>query len=98
MVAPMKRNSWLVTNALRSVCATFRTNPAESAALLRRAIEPKQLAQYGYEEMHWLTRDLEEIESIDPELVAEIYSAVFGHDEPSTETTEMSGSQILPLR
>ena len=94
----MKRNSWLVTNALRSVSATFRTNPVESAALLRQAIEPKHLAEYGYEEMHWLSRDLEEIESIDPELVADIYAAVFAHNESSTETTEMSGSQILPLR
>ena len=94
----MNRNSWLVTHALRSVCATFRTNPVESAALLRKAIEPEHLAEYGYEEMHWLSRDLEEIESIDPELVADIYAAVFAHNESSTETTEMSGSQILPLR
>jgi hypothetical protein len=97
MVAPMKRNSWLVTNALRSVCATFRTDPAASAALLRRAIEPEHLAKYGYEEMQWVARDLDEIESIDPELVSDIYAAVFAHDEPSTENTEMSGSRILPL-
>jgi len=97
MVPPMKRNSWLVITALRSVSATFCTNPAESAALLRRAIEPKHLAQYGYEEMHWVSRDLEEIESIDPDLIAEIYAAVFAHDEPSTESTEMSASRILPL-
>lgn len=93
----MKRNSWLVITALRSVCTTFRTNPAESAALLRRAIEPKHLAQYGYEEMHWVSRDLEEIEYMDPDLIAEIYAAVFAHDEPSTESTEMSASRILPL-
>lgn len=95
--AQEKRNSWLVTNALRSVCATFRTDPSESADLLRRAIEPEHLSKYGYEEMHWVTRDLEEIEVIDPELVADIYAAVFNYDEPSRESTDMSVSRIMPL-
>ena len=95
--AQEKRNSWLVTNVLRSVCATFRTDPSGSATLLRRAIEPGHLSKYGYEEMHWVARDLEEIELIDPELVADIYAAVFNYDEPSRESTDMSVSRIMPL-
>jgi hypothetical protein len=95
--AQESRNSWLVTNVLRNVCATFHTDPSESAAILRRAIEPEHLSKFGYEEMHWVTRDLEEIELIDPELVADIYAAVFNYDEPSIESTDMSTSRIMPL-
>jgi hypothetical protein len=92
-----KRSSWLVTNALRSVCNTFRSDPTASAALLRRSIEPTHLATYGYEEAQWLVRDLKEISVCDPEFVADVYVAVFGHDEPSTESTDISGSRILAL-
>src|SRR5205823_14871104 len=39
-----RRSSWLVVNALRSVCSTFSTDVAASASLLRRSIEPQHLA------------------------------------------------------
>jgi hypothetical protein len=55
------------------------------------------LAAYGFEEMHWVARDVDEIAAHDPELVSDIYAAVFGHDEPSTEKTDMGGSRILSL-
>ena len=92
-----KRSSWLVTNSLRSVCDTFRSDPTASAVLLRRSIERTHLATYGYEEARWLVRDLKEISFCDPEFVADVYVAVFGHDEPSTESTDISGSRILSL-
>jgi hypothetical protein len=55
------------------------------------------LATYGYEEAQWLVRDLKEISVYDSEFVADVYVAVFGHDESSTESTDMSGSRILAL-
>ncbi|MFB3916146.1 MAG: hypothetical protein ACE14M_05425 [Terriglobales bacterium] len=91
------RNSWLVTNSLRSVCQSFGTDPAASTSLLRRAIEPDHLARYGYAEMVWITRELQRIATFDPGFVADIYAAVFGHEETSTDTTDMSGSRILSL-
>jgi len=95
--AQEKRNSFLVTNALRSVCMTFQSDTPASAALLRRAIEPEHLAKYGYEETHWIAREIKKIVDFDPELVSDIYAAIFGHDEPSTESTNMSHSRILSL-
>ncbi len=92
-----ERNSWLVTNSLRSVCETFGTDPAASAALLRRAIQAEHLARYGYEEMRWITRKLRRIAIHDPGFVGEIYAAVFSHEEASTDATDMSGSRILSL-
>jgi hypothetical protein len=91
------RNSWLVKSALRSVCQTFGTDPEASAALLKRAIEPDHLAQYGYAEMSLIGRELRRIAIHDPGFVAEIYAAVFSHEEASTDVTDMSGSRILSL-
>jgi hypothetical protein len=91
------RNSWLVTNSLRSVSYTFGTDPAASAALLRRAIEPEHLARYGYDEIRWITRELQRIAGYDPAFVADLYAAVFSHEEASTDPTDMSGSRILSL-
>jgi len=91
------RNSWLVTNSLRSVCQTFGTDPEASAALLRRAVEPNHLTKFGYEEMRWITRELRSISTYDPVFVADVYSAVFSHEEVSTDPTDMSRSRILLL-
>jgi hypothetical protein len=92
-----KRSSWLVTNALRSVNSTFRSDSAASAVLLRRSIEPEHLATYGYDEARWLVHDLKEISAYDSEFVADVYIAVFSHHEPSTESTDISSSRILSL-
>lgn len=92
-----ERSSWLVTNALRAVCQTFASDPGASATLLRRAIEPRHLAAHGYEEMPVVTRELRVISDSDPGFVADLYAAVFTYEEPSTDTTDMSGSQILSL-
>ena len=92
-----KRSSWLVTNALRSVSSTFRSDSAASAVLLRRSIETEHLATYGYDEARWLVHDLKEISAYDSEFVADVYIAVFGHHEPSTESTDISSSRILSL-
>jgi hypothetical protein len=92
-----RRNSWLVIHSLRSVCSTFRTDVTASAALLRRSIGTGHLATYGFEEMPWVARKVLEIAPHDPELVSDIYAAIFGYDEPSRENTDISGSRILSL-
>ncbi len=95
--AQVDRSSWLVTNAIQSVCQTFRSHRAASAALLRRAIAPEHLKNYGYEEMHWLARELREISTEDPEMTADVYAAVFAHDEESEDVTSMGSSRILAM-
>lgn len=92
-----ERNSWLVTNALRAVCKTFSTSPEESSSLLRHALQPDHLADFGYEEMPVITRELARIAGTAPDLVVQIYAAVFRHEETSDDTTNMSGSHILAL-
>jgi hypothetical protein len=92
-----ERSSWLVTTALRAVCQTFITSPEESGSLLRRSLEPAHLANFGYEEMPVITREVSNIADSSPELVAEIYRGVFAHEEMSDDSTNMSGSQILAL-
>src|SRR5437867_12490378 len=77
------RDSWLVIHALRCVCRTFASNPDESAALLRQAIESKHLALHGFEEMQWVTSEITTLIHAAPELVAEIYDAVLAHEEAS---------------
>ena len=66
--------------------------------MLRRAIDPEHLARYGYGgKTGWIARELKDISEVDPELVADMYAAIFGFEEPSTDTTNMSGSQIFAL-
>lgn len=92
-----RRNSWLVKEGLRSVCATFSSNVAASAALLRRSIATDHLSAYGFEEMPIVARETDAIAIRDPDLLLDIYAAVFSHDEPSKESTDLSGSRILPI-
>jgi hypothetical protein len=91
------RNSWLVTNSLRSVGQTFGTDPEASAALLRRAMEPEHLSRHGFEELRWIAREVQRFAKYDPAFAADLYVAVFSHEEASTDPTDMSGSRILSL-
>jgi len=90
------RNLWLVANALECVCQTFDSDTVASAMLIRHAIEPQHLAQFGFEELPVIARNLKSIFQHDPILVADIYRAAFHHKDESDETTFL-GSHILPL-
>lgn len=85
------RDRGLVTNAIKHVTLTFTSDPAESAKLLRRAIEPEHLVAYGSEEMFWIARQVETLVNHDAELVRDIYVAAFGHRETSDSTTSVGG-------
>jgi hypothetical protein len=91
------RDTWLVNHALQCVCRTFASDPAASAVLIRRCLEPLHLSQFGFEELPWLTREVERMIPVDAELVEEIYRAAFGHQETSEEPTPMGISRILPM-
>lgn len=91
------RNSPLVTHALRSVCATFGTDPMASAKLLRRSLEPEHLRNHGFEELPWISRSVPQLLRFDPEFVADLYVSAFGWSEAEETTTQMGSGRILPL-
>lgn len=91
------RDGWLVIHALKAVCRTFESDMAASAALLRRCLEPTHLANYGYEELLWVAREVKRLIPLDPELVCDIYCAAFSHDETSEAETPMGSSRIIPM-
>ncbi|HTZ99184.1 MAG TPA: hypothetical protein VMB02_02565, partial [Candidatus Aquilonibacter sp.] len=95
--AQSPRDGWLVIQGLRSVCTTFSADPASSGALLRRALEPEHVAAFGFEELSWLARGVDELVSYDPTLVEELYGAAFLHEETSEERTPMGPSRIFSL-
>jgi len=91
------RDGRLVVHALQCVCRTFESDPAASAALIQRCLEPGHLAQHGFEEMPWLAREVKRLVSLDPGLVEEIYRVAFSYQETSEEPTPMGTGRILQL-
>lgn len=91
------RDSSLVATALQCVCRTFDSDPDTLASLIRRAIEPQHIAQFGFEELPWLAQEVKRLIPFDSGLVADIYCAAFSHQEESQEPTPLGTSQILPL-
>jgi hypothetical protein len=92
-----RRNGQMIIHALRSVCATYISDPAESAIRIRRALTPERVRQYGYEELHWLAREVRNLISLDAELVADMYAATFEWTDKDETTTPMVGGQIVPM-
>lgn len=93
-----KRNSSLVIHAIRSVCETFGTDPADSAVVLRRALEPDHLQRHGHEELKVIARHVNKQLRLDPEFVRDLYIAAFSWKDKSDHETLMGSSQILPLK
>lgn len=91
------RNGWLVIRAIRLVCYTFGSNVSASSTLLRRMLEPVHMADFAYEELPWLAREVKALVQHDPNFVVDIYRAAFAHEEVSTDPTPMGQSQILRM-
>jgi len=87
-----------VVSGLTAVAKTFATEPVASAALLRRAIEPQHLREHGYEELHWIAREIVNVARADPSLAVEIYRLAYGYVEESRDPTAMGSSVLLPLQ
>ena len=79
------------------VCTTFATNMAESTKIIKRIISPTELERAGYMQTYGIARGIEQIIEADPNLVVEIYDAIFGYQEKSREQIQMGSGQILPL-
>lgn len=92
--APRDRS--LVVYAIQHVSRTFGSDPASSAALLRRALEPEHLAAHGSEEMFWIAQEVDTLLQHDADLVRDIYVAAHGYRENSEAPSPMGGI-VLPL-
>ena len=97
-VKPGAPDQYLIVHAIQAVCRTFDNDPAASAAILRRSLDPAHLANYAHIELPWLAREVERLVEYDAQLVEEIYVAAFTHEEESVEETDVGGSRILALR
>jgi hypothetical protein len=91
------RDAVLVTAGLQAVSRSFAGDPTSADALLRRALQPHQLREHGFEEMPRLTQELAELVRHDSSLVGAIYVAVLSYDESRTDPAPMSRSRILSL-
>jgi hypothetical protein len=77
--------------SIEAVIRTFDGDPAGSATLVRRMIEPEHVAQVGYAELPWLSFEIKRLLGGHPELVREIYLSVFRHTETDDAHTYWGG-------
>jgi hypothetical protein len=96
-LAQDSRDATMVIAGLETVSRTFESDPAASAALLRRCLEPQHVLAYGHEELLRLAHEVERLIPHDPDLVEEMFNAAFTHYDPSDEKTWAMASRILPL-
>nr|WP_144298820.1 ATP-binding protein [Streptomyces sp. TLI_235] len=87
--------TWLVINA---VIQTSASDPVATEALLRRAIEPEQLAERGYHDLFALTDDVAQLIEQVPGIVEDLYVAVLGHEEISSDPTRIGPGAVLTLQ
>lgn len=83
--------------AVKWVCETFSLNPPESSAIIRRLISNQELQNCGYLTTPEITDQLESIWALDPELVVDIYDAVFSYVESDQSTTSVTNDLILNI-
>jgi len=79
------------------VAKTFGTDPEQSADVLRRIFPI--IDQPGFEIGYFthLSEYIKYFVELDPALVSEVYKVIFGHQETSTEKTQMGASVVLNL-
>lgn len=96
-LAQEPRDTSMVIAGLETVSRTFESDPAVSAALLRRCLEPQHVLAYGHEELFRLAQEVDRLIPHAPDLVEEMFNAAFTHYDPSEEKTWAMASRILPL-
>jgi hypothetical protein len=96
-LAQEPRDATMVIAGLETVSRTFESDPAASAALLRRCLEPQHVLAHGHEELLRLAHEVERLIPHDPDLVEEMFNAAFTQYDPSDEKTWAMASRILPL-
>ncbi|MHB8386397.1 NACHT domain-containing protein [Metallibacterium sp.] len=90
-----QRDHWLVVAGLLCVSRTFESDVFASEALLRKTLEKDHLAQFGFEELPWITRDIKRIFRHSPSFTEELYKRAFAFKEASDEPTAMAPGRIF---
>ncbi|MEU3550048.1 hypothetical protein [Streptomyces longwoodensis] len=83
--------------AITAVIRTASSAPQDTADLLRRVLEPGQLAERGHNDLFSLTQDVPRLLQCLPELVDDLFVAVMSYDEASAEPTQMGSGVVLTL-
>jgi hypothetical protein len=91
------RDDSLVRNGIEAVCRTFQSDVAASTALLRKVLPEEHLENYGFMDMPVLSHEVGRLIPFAPDLVRDIYIAIFSFDEERTHQTSMGPGRILPL-
>ena len=88
----------LVASAIDLVGDTYSSNVPRSRELLERVFAPNRLDLHAAKEVPALCRKIGRITAVDPEFAVRIYRETYDFDLKDARETNMSDSQILPLR
>ncbi|MEU5335649.1 hypothetical protein AB0G51_20310 [Streptomyces asoensis] len=83
--------------AITAVIQSSSSDPQATALLLRRALQPEQLAERGYSDLFAFTQAVPHLLQSLPELVAELYVAAMSYEETSTAPTQLGSGAVLTL-
>lgn len=82
---------------LEATVATVGSDPVATETLLRRAIEPAQLSERGFQDLPWIADGVPTLVPLLPAFVEDLYVAVLSHDEQSADQTALGTGRILAL-
>lgn len=84
-----RKDRFLLSVAIESVARTFSSDADESERLLRQVLEGTRLTDNGHVEAPIISDEVRLLAAHSPELVRDIYVALFGYSEKSSEQTVM---------
>ena len=82
--------------AVPLVAKTYDTDPEKSRMLLKKVLKLTEEENFPIGFLSWLTDNVDNIWSSDPDFVADTYRNVFGHIETSKKKSNMGG-HVLPM-
>ncbi|MBE1600257.1 ATP-binding protein [Streptomyces stelliscabiei] len=91
-------SSVLTRLAITAVIATSSSDQEAVYSLLRRALEPAQLQERGYNDLFALSDGVSRLIAQLPDMVSELYVATMSYEEESTEATLLGSGVVLSMR
>ncbi|HHT8834235.1 ATP-binding protein [Burkholderia cenocepacia] len=87
-----------IINSINGVANTTVSNPQATIAILRRALDPEHIRQFGYEELHWIARHVRTYASHDLKFIVDLYASAYDYEEMLRDAkTSISNSAITGL-
>lgn len=91
-------SSVLTRLAITAVIATGSSDQEAAYSLLRRALEPAQLQERGYNDLFALSDGVARLIAQLPDMVSELYVATMSYEEESTEPTLLGSGVVLSMQ